>query len=137
MVKIKNYHLDKTMLCKNLGIRLIHILEDEWINKKEIVQSKLKHILNISDQEKVYARNTIIREITNKEKTPFLEKYHIQGSDQANIKLGEYYNDELVAVMTFTKLRRSLGSRKSEPGQYELSRFATSKNVVGGFFKKC
>jgi hypothetical protein len=133
--KNKNYHLDKTLSCKKLGIRLIHIFEDEWINKKDVVKSKLKHILNISDEEKVYARKTIIKEITNKEKTSFLEKYHIQGSDQATIKLGEYYNDELVAVMTFTKLRRSLGSKKSDPGQYELSRFATSKNVIGGFSK--
>jgi hypothetical protein len=133
--KDKNYHINKTNFFKEKGIRLIHIFEDEWINKKEIVQSKLKHILNVSNQKKIYARKTIIKEITNKEKTPFLEKYHIQGSDQANIKLGEYYNGELVAVMTFTKLRRSLGSRKSEPGQYELSRFATSKNVVGGFSK--
>jgi len=133
--KIKTYHLDKTNFFKNKGIRIIHIFEDEWLNKQDIVKSKLKHILNISDNEKVYARKTLIKEITNIEKTPFLDKYHIQGSDKAIIKLGEYYNDELVAVMTFSKLRRALGTKTSTVGDYELSRFATSKNVVGGFSK--
>ena len=133
--KDKNYHLNKTNYFREKGIRIIHIFEDEWLNKQNIVKSKLMHILNVSIDEKVYARKTIIKEITNIEKTPFLDQYHIQGADRAVIKLGEYYNEELVAVMTFSKLRRSLGSKKSDPGQYELSRFATSKNVIGGFSK--
>lgn len=41
----KTYHLMKTNLCNEKGIRLIHIFEDEWLEKKEIVKSMLTHIL--------------------------------------------------------------------------------------------
>lgn len=133
--KDKDYHINKTNFFKDLGIRVVHIFEDEWLNKQEIVKNKIKNILGVSDSEKIPARKIIIKEISNKEKTPFLNEYHIQGSDQSIIKLGGFYNDELVAVMTFSKLRNSLGSKKKNLGEYELSRYATSKNVIGGFSK--
>ena len=40
--KIKNYHINKTNLCKSKGIRLIHIWEHEWHQNKEFIQSLLK-----------------------------------------------------------------------------------------------
>lgn len=43
--KAKTYHLMKTNLCKEKKVRLIHIFEDEWINKQEIVKSMLMNIL--------------------------------------------------------------------------------------------
>lgn len=133
--KDKDFHINKTIFFKDLGVRVIHIFEDEWLNKQEIVKSKIRNILKVSDSEKIAARKITVREITNKEKTLFLDSYHIQGSDHSGIKLGGFYNDELITVMTFSKLRNSLGSRKKNPGEYELSRYATSKNVIGGFSK--
>ena len=41
----KTYHLMKTNLCKENGIKLIHFFEDEWLEKKEIVKSVLTEIL--------------------------------------------------------------------------------------------
>jgi len=131
----KNYHIDKTKFFKDLGIRIVHIFEDEWLNKQNIVKIKIKNILGVSDSEKVPARKIVIKEISNREKTPFLESYHIQSSDHSEIKLGGFYNNELVAVMTFSKLRNALGNKIKKLGEYELSRYASSKNVVGGFSK--
>lgn len=132
--KDKKYHINKTSLCKNKGIRLIHIFEDEWINKEDIVKNKLRHILGCLSN-KVYARNTIIQEITSSEKNAFLDIYHIQGKDNSNINLGLYYNEELISVMTFSKPRRSLGQKNKKDGVWELSRFASSLQVVGGASK--
>lgn len=132
--KGKDYHLEKTIAAEKENIHLIHIFEDEWRFKKDIVISKLKTLLN-ENTEKIYARKCIVKEISVKEKTEFLEKYHIQGSDKSQFQYGLFYNNELVSVMTFAKLRSALGNKKKIDGTYELSRFASSKNVIGGFSK--
>ena len=124
----KNYHLNKTIECEKMGYRLIHIFEHEWIKKQDIVKAKLKSIFN-RDQQSIYARKCVIKEITSKEKNEFLNKTHIQGEDKSNVKLGLYNNDELVAVMTFCK------SRFNKNFEWELSRFSSSKHVIGGASK--
>jgi endogenous inhibitor of DNA gyrase (YacG/DUF329 family) len=128
--KSRNYHVTKTNLCKAFNIRCIHIFEDEWRYKKEIVKSKIKYILNETTMERaLYARNCEIREITNCRE--FLNTNHIQGDSPSSIKLGAFHNNELVAVMTTGKRRLALGKKSSITGEYELLRFATSKRVVG------
>ena len=59
-----DYHLMKTLECEKQGIRLIHIFEDEWLEHKEIVKAKLKHILGYdNDLPKVFARKCVVNEI--------------------------------------------------------------------------
>jgi hypothetical protein len=132
--KHRLYHINKTKLCNEKNIRLIHIFEDEWIYKKEIVKNRLKHILNKNTQ-KIYARKCEIKEISIKESKPFLEKYHIQGSDNSKIKLGLFYNNNLISVMTFGKLRFSLGNKNSIDSVYEMYRFCSNIQCVGGASK--
>lgn len=129
----KKYHINKTNMCESLGIRLIHIFEDEWITKQEIIKNKIKNICGSVD-DRVYARNCEIKEITANEKNTFLNQHHIQGEDKSKIKLGLFHETELVAVMTFCNLRVALGSSQ-KIDTFELSRFATSKSVIGGASK--
>lgn len=128
--KHSTYHLHKTNLCNEAGIRLIHLFEDEWIYKRQIVKNRIKSILGMNN--KLYARKCTIREITAPIKNKFLDKYHIQGQDKAHIKLGAFYKDRLVGIMTFAKPRIALGN-KAKQGSYELSRFCTmgSFNIIG------
>ncbi len=132
MGKNKNYHINKQEKANSKGVKLFHIFSDEWITKREIVKSKISHLLGMSGNS-IYARKCVIKEINSRDKGDFLNKYHIQGNDKSSIKLGLYYKDELVSVMTFSKPRRALGS-KDEQGSYELVRYS-SKNVVGGASK--
>ena len=127
--KHKNYHLDKSKLCLDKGIQLIHIFEDEWKNKRDIVISRLNHILGFS-KTKIYARKCEIREIDNGTKDEYLERTHLQGADKSSIRLGGYYDNELVGVMTFSKLRKVVGMKNTEDNQYELVRYSNS-GVVG------
>ena len=127
------YHLIKTEKCKEKNIKLIHIFEDEWLFKKDIIKEKLKHILGkCNNLQKVYARNCVVKTISTKDKNDFLEKTHIQGKCNSSIKLGLYFDDSLMCVMTLNNLRIALGGDNTKTGEYELVRYATSKHVIGG-----
>ena len=128
--KTRSYHVKKLKQCNIKGIRLIQIFEDEWIHKNSIVKSRLMHILN-KDVNKIYARSCIIRNITSKEKSDYLNEYHIQGNDNSSIHIGAFHKDELVSVMTFGGNRIALGNKKTTEAHYELIRFCVSKNVIG------
>ena len=129
---INDYHLNKTELCEKQGIRLIHIFEDEWVHKQDIVKSRLSNILGLTPN-KIYGRKCVIKEVSPKDSKEFLDNNHIQGNVNSSVKLGLYYNDELVSIMTFGGLRKSMGS-KSKEGSYELLRFCNKleSTVIGG-----
>lgn len=129
--KDSKYHLNKTNDCEAKGIQLIHIFEDEWLYKKEIVKSRIKNILGLTDI-KIYARKCIIKEVSPKGSKDFLNKNHIQGNVNSKIKIGLYYNEELVSLMTFNNPRNNKIN-----GVYELIRFCTKldTSVIGGASK--
>jgi predicted DNA-binding protein YlxM (UPF0122 family) len=127
MGKNSTYHLNKTLACNQLGYKLIHIFEDEWMVNRELVKSKLKHILGVSDGIKIGARKTIIKEIIKEDKSYFLDEFHIQGNDKSDIFYGAYYDNILVGVMTFNSQRNMT---KNNDGEYELSRFSTTQGYV-------
>ena len=128
----KEYHINKYLECKSKGIQLISIWED-WIKTNpEIVKSIILSKLNIY-KERIGARKCIVREITSRESTDFLNQNHIQGRTNANIKLGLYYNEELVGVMTFAKRSKLSGPKQIVEHEWELSRFCTKlgTQVIG------
>lgn len=130
------YHLNKTEECEKLGIQLIHIFEDEWILKRDIVKSRIKQILNANTSKRIHARKCEIIELSPQIKNNFLDKFHIQGKDSANIKLGALYINELVSVMTFSKGNISKGSGNKK-GIWELNRFCSdSKYHIPGIAGK-
>lgn len=131
--KDKNYHINKTMKCNERGYQLIHILDIDWINKKDKIVSLILSKLKIYDNV-YYARNFNVRVITdNKIKSVFLDENHLQGNDLSSIRLGLFNKttDELMSVMTFAK------PRFNNNYDYELLRFCNKLNVsvVGGFSK--
>ncbi|MDR1019014.1 MAG: hypothetical protein LBM02_09990 [Lachnospiraceae bacterium] len=135
LFKDKNYHLNKLEECNSKGIRLIQIFEDEWLNKPEIVKSRLRNILG-KIENKIYARNCIIKEIDSKSVTKFLNENHLQGTVGSKVKLGLFHKDELVSLMTFGNLRKNLG-QKAGDNVFELLRFCNKLNtsIIGGASK--
>ena len=118
--------LDKQMLCKQLGIQLIHITDLSWYEKTDIWKSMLSSKLHI--QNRIYARSCIIETITSAEAKQFLNDNHIQGFVPHKIAFGLYNNNILVAMMSFG------APRFNKNYKWELLRYASIKNltVVGG-----
>lgn len=128
--KDESYHLGKTKACEKGGIRLVHVFEDEWRLKRQIVEDRIRSILGVG-QKRIFARKCSIVEVSAKDCNAFLEVNHIQGADGAPIRLGLVRDGVLVAVMTFGKPRFSRGY------DFELIRFASKlgTHVVGGASK--
>ena len=126
--KGRSYHLNKTEMCEERGIQLIHVFENEWLEKEDIVKSRLKDLLGIHDNT-VYARKCEVREVDPRMSFSFLEENHIQGGCHSSVRLGLFSEGELVSLMTFSKPR----FRKGGP-EWELVRFCSKKgcHVPGG-----
>jgi hypothetical protein len=125
-----NYHLSKTEECEKLGIQLIHVFGDELHFKSDIVFSRIASMLKKS-QTRIYARKCKCIQINSSESQKFLERNHIQGGCRSNVRYGLFYENVLVAVMTFGK------PRFTKDHEWELLRFANviNTNVIGGASK--
>jgi len=126
--KDKNYHKTKTEFARLNGIQLMHVWEDDWMYKQEILKSIILNKLGKS--KRIFARKCKIVEISSKESKDFMNENHLQGSSNDSIRFGLMYNDEIISIMTFGKTR-IITNRK---GGYELLRFANKKgfSVTGG-----
>jgi hypothetical protein len=131
--KDKNYHLNKTKYFELKNIQIIHIWEDDWMSKSEIIKSQISNLLSKSNR--IYARKTEVKVVSDVDEVrKFLNDNHIQGYVSSNIKLGLYYNNELVSLMTFDNFE---GRKKMEQGGWNLSRFCNKIecSVIGGASK--
>lgn len=123
-----NYHYNKWIATKKAGIQLVQIWEDEWNRNPEQIKAMLLHKLGISAQDKVFARKTFVTEISKSEIESFLSLHHVQGFASASVYLGLKAKEsgELVSVIAL---------KKENGNVFNIIRYATSKNVVGGFTK--
>lgn len=124
----KNYHYDKWKACRDAGIQLITVWEDEWRDKPEIVKSMLSHKLGISQNGKVYGRNVIVLDIDGDTAKEFCDKHHIQGfagGTKYFALVNKHDLSEVFAVSVWRKLKNEL----------YLDRYCTSVSVVGGMGK--
>jgi hypothetical protein len=119
------YHVNKFRACKEKGINLITIFEDEWINNRTIVENRLLHLLNKTSR-KIYARKTIVVELTKQQSKQFFCAHHLQGNAGCSITYGLLFDGNIVAAMSFGV------PRYNKRFDYEIIRFASVCSVVGG-----
>lgn len=127
---IMNKHLQKTEMCEKLGITLLHIFEHEWLNKRAIWESVIRSKLGVT--KKIYARDTIMRDVPLGEAKEFCEQNHLQGYSPASIAKGLYTSDgKLVIIVTLGR------PRYNSAYEYELIRMCSLRDitVVGGASK--
>jgi len=124
--KDKNYHLNKTIECQNKNIQLIHIFDDEWIDKKQIIQSILCSKLGKTIC-KIPARKCSVIDVDSNISKSFLDNNHLQGHINGK-NIGLTYNNELVSILTYGK------PRFDKKYEFEILRFCNKidTTVVGG-----
>lgn len=115
--KDKSYHKNKTLLAEEHGYRCINIWD--WDNYVYIINLLLP-------RKRVYARNCTVKDVPKDEAVNFIHTYHLQGYVTDDIRLGLYYEDELVSIMTFGN------PRYNTKVDYELLRYCASYDVIGG-----
>lgn len=113
----KDYHFKKSQLARENGYRCIHVWD--WDNEEKIVNL-------LKTRETIYARDCSIQEVNKIETIDFIERNHLQGYAKDSIRLGLYYDNKLVSIMTFGK------PRYNKNYDYELIRYCSCFNVIGG-----
>ena len=118
-------HQQKSLDAEKSGVFIFNIFEYEWLNldNKEKIVKRIKHILKKDCNYKIPAKKCVVKKISAEEKKKFLNQNHIQGNDRSKIALGLFYNNELIACMTFV-------SPKTKKYTWELSRFCCKKEYT-------
>lgn len=115
--KNKDYHKNKTLLANKYGYNCIHIWD--WDSADKII----KYFL-LTKQIKIDADNCLIQEIDAITAKIFIDINFIQPYQEADINLGLFYYNNLVAVMSFKKLL------SSQETSYELINYCHKTNTV-------
>lgn len=125
--KDQHYHQNKTDACSKLGIRLLHVFEDEWNVKPDIIKSIIANKLGVTSG-KFGARDSIVVSLNPVERRTFFDSNHVDGDVHAIHTIGLRHKDAIVAAMS---LREPF--HRKHTGKLEVARFATitNTNVAG------
>lgn len=148
MGKGRTYHYDKTAACRDMGYQLIHVWEDDWVSRRNVVIRMVAAKLGVTSSvhqafpeidrrcaERVFARRLRFCEVQSRLAASFLEKNHIQGKVTATRHFGLVDAEGVLrAVMSVRSPRNNARMHRAE-GEWEIQRYATCGSVVGGFTK--
>jgi hypothetical protein len=129
--KDKNYHQFKTNLAEKRGVQLLHIFDYEYDDDVKLDIFKSIILGKCGYNKKIYARKCEIKELSSEEYQSFLEFNHIKGKIASKIKIGLFFDNDLIMVSGFSK------PRFNKRYEWELIRMCTKKgfSVVGGASK--
>lgn len=124
----KEYHQKRALAAEENGKMLLQYFD--WYDPEifiSIVKAKLKQDVN-----KVYARKTILKEISQADANRFFRENHLMGaSNGQKLCLGLFYNDELIHVQTYGP------ARMTKKAEWEAIRSCSKigYHIPGGFSK--
>lgn len=121
------YHLDKTEAARDAGYPLFHVWEDDWRDRREIVQSMVASRLGRSHR--TMARTLTKQAVGTTDANRFFEQNHLQGPSS---RITEAY--ALLDHDGNTMMCMGIGRSRFSAGE-ELIRLATKcgMTIVGGF----
>ena len=131
----KKAHYNKSKLCEEKGIRLIHIFEYEWNNERQrpILENIIKNALGVNEH-KLFARNLDIEERPSNSMKDFFNKNNIQGFRGGKVAICLVDKITRQVYMSYIMGNAFFGKGKYE---WEVIRGATELGytVIGGASK--
>lgn len=100
--KSSNYHSMKSKTARESGVALIHVFEDEWREKCDIVKSIIRSKLGLS-VDKVGARRCEIVELGSRERQTFFEENHLDGDVRSEVAWGLKHEGRTVYALSLRK----------------------------------
>lgn len=142
------YHAAKTREAREQGYQLVHVWEDDWLHRRELILRALAHRLHAVDRlpdvlpdinplacQRLYARNLTARRVHGGIARRFWQDNHLQGPVHCTVNIGLYDSDGVLRALLGIG-RKNHGSRVSLPdGTWDIQRYATLGVIVGGFTK--
>lgn len=129
--KSNDYHYNKMSMCRDVGVNLITIFDDELRDNFDVVVAKIKSVLGVYTN-KISADSCELKEISVKDANKFFDANNIHGGISSKKAWGLFYNNQLVSACSIGNY-----SRHSIDGTstVELHRFCSliDTEVVGGF----
>lgn len=143
-----SYHANKTREASSQGYQLIHVWEDDWLHRHDLVLRALAHRLHTVDRlpdvlpdinplacQRLYARNLTARRVHGGVARRFWQDNHLQGPVHCTVNVGLYDQDGVLRALLGVG-RKNHGSRVSLPtGTWDIQRYTTLGVIVGGFTK--
>lgn len=143
-----SYHASKTREASSQGYQLVHVWEDDWLHRRELVLRALAHRLHAVDRlpdvlpdinplacQRLYARNLTARRVHGGIARRFWQDNHLQGPVHCTVNIGLYDQNNVLRALLGVG-RKNHGSRVSLPdGTWDIQRYATLGIIVGGFTK--
>lgn len=126
LFKSELFHLKKKRFFEELGINLVYIWENDWLEKKEIVKSLILH--SVFRSKRIFARNCIVNLTHNcLEIENFYKKNYLGNYKHTQINITLRFASDLVAVMSFEQRQNS----------WHMVSFCNKLNtsIVGSFSK--
>ncbi|MFB7917073.1 zinc-ribbon domain-containing protein [Streptomyces sp. NPDC056061] len=142
----QNYHATKSASARARGLHVLHVWEDDWRDRPDIVLRALAHRLGVTrrlldvlpDADPRIAGTTYARALspdsaTAQEARAFLKTNHIQGPTALTRTF--VLRDDQQAIRALLGLRspRNNARMRRAPGDWEIQRYAALGIIPGGF----
>jgi len=118
----RHKHIEKTRMCREKGIELIHVFEHTYRERKDQILGFIQSALG-SNTVRIHARKC---NITHNDSSWFMNKHHVQGSTKSIKYFNLEYDGEIVGSMTAGKHHEKGGDRMA----CVLNRLAFKRGVT-------
>jgi DNA-directed RNA polymerase subunit RPC12/RpoP len=125
----RHYHEDKWRDCKHVGVTLMQIWEDDWMNRRGIIMDHIQVLLHqANDNARIGARQCSVADVSAHDVGAFMDRYHIQGRVGGSIRKALMHDGVMVAAIICSRRNAST---------MVIERYATQSHtlVQGGFTK--